>query len=81
MQAVIQKKIRRGQAITIIDHNEVTIRLIDVSGKELTTRSLGHLSGEAYKSSFNTRNFTNGVYFIEFSLGSEKIVERFIVKE
>jgi len=64
----------------ITNNNQVSIRLIDVLGKELTNRSLGNISSGTYRESFNTSNFANGVYFVEFTLGNEKIVERFIVK-
>ncbi len=64
----------------IKNNNEVSIRLIDAVGKELVNRSLGNLTSGTYRESFNTSNFSNGVYFLEFTLGSEKIVERFIVK-
>ncbi len=61
-------------------NNTVTIRLVDVSGKELTTRSLGNLPTGIYRETFNTSNFSSGVYFIEFTLDNEKVVEQFIVK-
>lgn len=64
----------------IENDNDVSIRLIDAVGKELTARSLGHLASGTYRESFNTSNYATGVYFIEFTLGNEKIVERFIVK-
>lgn len=58
----------------------VAIRLIDISGKELTLRNLGNLSEGTYREVFNTSSFASGTYLIEFTLGKEKIVERFIVK-
>lgn len=64
----------------LINNNQVTIRLIDALGKELTKRFLGNISTGTYRESFNTSNFSNGVYFVEFTLGNEKMVERFIVK-
>ena len=64
----------------IENDNDVTIRLIDALGKELTTRSLGNLSSGTYRESFNTSGFSSGVYFIEFTLGNEKLVKRFAVK-
>ncbi|PCJ01471.1 MAG: hypothetical protein COB15_00685 [Flavobacteriales bacterium] len=64
----------------IQNNNDVTIRLVDALGKELTNRSLGHLSSGTYRESFNTSSFSKGVYFIEFTLDNEKVVERFIVK-
>ena len=64
----------------IKNNSNVNIRLIDVSGKELTNRSLGQLSSGTYRESFNTSSFASGVYFIEFSLDGEKTVERFMIK-
>jgi hypothetical protein len=60
--------------VNITDNKEVTIRLIPVSGKERTTRSLGILSYGTYSESFSTGNFTNDVYFVEFSLESKKVL-------
>jgi hypothetical protein len=64
----------------IKNNNEVSIRLIDAVCKELVNLSLGSLTSGIYRESFNTSNFSNGVYFLEFTLGTEKIVERFIVE-
>ncbi|MCO6500130.1 MAG: T9SS type A sorting domain-containing protein [Vicingus serpentipes] len=64
----------------LINENNVSIRLVDVVGKELTNRNLGNLAAGEYRESFNTSEFTTGVYFIEFTLGNEKIVNRFVVK-
>jgi len=64
----------------IENDNDVKIRLIDVTGKVVSSRSLGHLSSGTYKETFNTSNLSTGAYFIEFNLGKEKVVERFIVK-
>jgi hypothetical protein len=64
----------------IENDNNVSIRLIDALGKELTTRSLGHLSSGVYRESFNTSDFSTGVYFLEFTLGDEKLVKRFAIK-
>ncbi|MDC0230560.1 T9SS type A sorting domain-containing protein [Aureispira] len=65
---------------TTNENNDVNIRLIDLNGKALTSRSLGHLSAGTYRETFNTSEFSSGVYFIEFTLDEEKIIERFIVK-
>ncbi len=62
------------------NNSNVTIRLIDVTGKELTSRSLGQLSAGTFTESFNTSNYSSGIYFIEFLLDEEKIVERFTIK-
>jgi hypothetical protein len=64
----------------IVNDNNVTIKLIDITGKELTSRSLGHLTSGTYQESFNTSKFTSGIYFIEFTLDDEKIVKQFVVK-
>jgi hypothetical protein len=64
----------------ILNNNAVTIRLIDVTGKQLETRSLGNLSAGTYRESFNTSHFTSGIYFIEFFIDGNKQVERFVVK-
>ena len=60
--------------------NDVTVRLIDITGKELMKRSLGNLSSGSYNESFAISEFSSGVYFIEFTLGSEKTVNKFMIK-
>lgn len=64
----------------IENDNNVSIRLIDAQGKELTARNLGNLSSGTYRETFNTSNFSSGIYFIEFLLDNKKIIERFIIK-
>ena len=64
----------------LLNDNNVSIRLVDAVGKELTTRNLGELAAGEYRERFNTSEFSTGVYFIEFTLGNEKMVDRFIVK-
>ena len=60
--------------------NNVIIKFIDIQGKELLSRSMGYLPPGTYRESFNTSDFASGVYFIEFTLGSEKFIERFNIK-
>jgi Secretion system C-terminal sorting domain len=64
----------------IVNDNNVSIRLVDITGKELTNRSLGKLSSGTYRETFNTSSYTSGIYFIEFILDDEKITERFVIK-
>lgn len=60
--------------------NVVSANLLDVTGKVLTSKSFGNLASGTYNESFNTSSFTSGIYFIEFTIGEEKIVNRFMVK-
>lgn len=60
--------------------NKVSARLLDITGKILTSKSFGNLNSGVYNESFNTSNFSSGVYFIEFSIGEEKVINRFLVK-
>ncbi|TXB67165.1 T9SS type A sorting domain-containing protein [Vicingus serpentipes] len=60
--------------------NLVSVNLLDITGKVLKNKSFGNLSSGTYNESFNTSSFTSGIYFIEFTVGNEKIVNRFIVK-
>lgn len=65
---------------TLSKSNNVSVRLLDITGKALETRNLGTLSSNSYKESFNTSGFASGAYFIEFLIGDEKTSNRFIVK-
>ncbi|MBI2280147.1 MAG: T9SS type A sorting domain-containing protein [Bacteroidetes bacterium] len=59
---------------------KVIVNLIDVTGKQLSTFDFGHLNQGVYNQTFNTANFDSGIYFIEFVIDDEKMVERFIVQ-
>ena len=58
----------------------VSINLIDITGKQLSSLDFGQLSKGTYNQTFNTANFGSGIYFIEFVIDGEKMVERFIVQ-
>jgi hypothetical protein len=62
------------------NNNVVSANLMDVTGKVLTSKSFGNLASGTYNESFNTSSFTPGIYFIEFTIGTEKVVNRFVVK-
>lgn len=58
----------------------VVVNLIDVTGKQLSSLDFGHLNHGTYNQTFNTANFGSGIYFIEFVMDGEKMVERFVVQ-
>jgi hypothetical protein len=58
----------------------VVVNLIDITGKQLSTLDFGQLSKGIYNQTFNTTNFGSGIYFIEFVIDGEKMVERFVVQ-
>lgn len=62
------------------EDKDVSIRLLDVTGKELIVSKLGSLSSGVYNQQFNTSNYNSGIYFIEFLIDGEKMVERFVVQ-
>jgi len=62
------------------NENNVSVRLVDVTGKVLTNINMGNLQQGTHKHTFNTSTYNSGLYFIEFTLGEEKIVNRFVVK-
>jgi hypothetical protein len=64
----------------LTNKNLVSVNLLDITGKVLTNKSFGNLSSGTYNESFNTSSFTSGIYFIEVTVGNERIVNRFIVK-
>ncbi len=57
----------------------VSINLIDITGKQLSSLDFGQLNQGVYNQTFNTANFGSGIYFVEFVIDGEKMVERFIV--
>lgn len=59
---------------------DISIRLLDVTGKELIRQDLGSLSSGVYNQQFNTSNYNSGIYFIEFVIDGEKMVERFVIQ-
>ncbi len=64
----------------IENNNSVMINLIDITGKTLETRNMGNLSAGTYRETFNTSNYSSGIYFIEFALDNEKVTKRFAIK-
>ncbi|MCB0402651.1 MAG: T9SS type A sorting domain-containing protein [Flavobacteriales bacterium] len=64
----------------IENDKNVMINLIDITGKTLVTRNMGHLASGTYRETFNTSEFASGMYFIEFTMGEDQITERFVIK-
>ncbi len=65
---------------SITENSDVSIRLVDIQGRELTKRSLGHLNSGEYLQLFDTQDFNSGSYFIEFTLGDKKVINKFIIQ-
>jgi hypothetical protein len=57
----------------------VGLRLLDVSGKELTARNYGSMSG-ASTIDLNTSALNAGIYLVELSINNQKMVKRLIVE-
>lgn len=62
-----------------VDKN-IKLRLVDITGKELTNIDFGNLSVGTYNQTFDVSNYSSGVYFIEFLIDGQKKVERFVVE-
>lgn len=60
--------------------NNVNIKIIDVTGKEVENKNMGSLTANSYNVKFNTSNYNAGVYFIKFTTGEKTITHKFIVK-
>jgi len=60
--------------------SKVCVKLTDVSGKTIEIRELGDLNSGNYYESFNTSNYSAGIYFIELTANNKVIQHKFIKK-
>ena len=61
-------------------NDNVTLNLIDVSGKRLESISLGTLSEGTYTETINTTEYSSGVYFLEFLLGKNRVMNKIVIE-
>ncbi len=58
---------------------DVSLKLIDMSGKTMSSRNFGSMNG-ASSVELNTSNLEAGVYVVELTVNNEKIVKRLIIE-
>lgn len=58
---------------------EVSLKLIDLSGKMISSRNYGSMNG-ASTVDLNTSNLQSGVYVVELTVNNEKMVKRLIIE-
>lgn len=57
----------------------IGLRLLDLSGKEITARNYGSMNG-ASTIELNTSTLNTGVYLVELAVNNEKLVRRLIIE-
>ncbi|MFN5149694.1 MAG: Omp28-related outer membrane protein [Flavobacteriia bacterium] len=58
---------------------DVSLKLIDMSGKTMSSRNFGSMNG-ASSVELNTSNLEAGVYVVELTVNNEKMVKRLIIE-
>lgn len=66
-------------SLNLTGSNEVAIRLMDISGKELTAKSYGKLSG-AMEFPVYTANFAPGIYLVEVTVDGVSTQQRLVIE-
>jgi hypothetical protein len=66
-------------SLQLATDSEVSIKLIDMSGKELASRNYGTMNG-ASEVVMNTSELTSGVYLVELTIDGSKMIKRLIVE-
>lgn len=59
----------------------VTLQVVDITGKIITTVNEGTKSAGAYSLELNTAEFSNGVYFYTLTVGQNKLTNKMIVNK
>lgn len=66
-------------SLNLTGSNEVAIRLMDISGKELTAKSYGKLSG-ALEFPVYTSNYAPGIYLVEVTVDGVSSLQRLVIE-
>ncbi len=59
----------------------VTLEVVDITGKVISTTNLGNKGAGAFNYELNTSNLSDGIYFYSITAGSEKITNKLIVRK
>jgi len=66
-------------AVNLNKESNVTMRILDMSGKEVAARNYGTMAG-ASTITVNTTNFVSGVYIVEMTLDNTIVQRRLVVE-
>lgn len=70
------------RAIALLDlagDAEVSLKIIDMTGKEVAARDYGMLNGPQ-QFDLNTSNFATGIYFVQVRFGEELVTKKLVIK-
>jgi hypothetical protein len=56
---------------------DLTVRIVDVTGRVLDTRNTGNTMSEEMR--FDVSNFAQGVYFMQITANGQTATQRFVV--
>ena len=66
-------------AINLNKESDVSLKIVDMSGKEVAARNYGLING-ASTVGINTSNFQSGVYMVELTVNNQKMTKRLIIQ-
>ena len=66
-------------SINLTKDSDVNLRVLDMSGKEITARNYGKINGSS-TIDMNTSKFEAGVYLVELTINNQKMTKRLIIK-
>ncbi len=66
-------------SINLTKDSDVKLRVLDMSGKEITARNYGTINGSS-TIDMNTSKFEAGVYLVELTVNNQKMTKRLIIK-
>jgi hypothetical protein len=66
-------------AVNIPGESNATVRILDLSGKEIAARNYGSMSG-ASTITLNTSNYTSGMYIVELTLDNSVFQRRLVIE-
>jgi acetyl esterase/lipase len=58
---------------------QVEMNLVDISGKVMTTKNYGTLTG-SWSTNLNTTGFSAGIYLVELNIGGNKVTKRLVIE-
>lgn len=66
-------------AVNIPGESNATVRILDLSGKEIAARNYGSMSGSS-TITLNTTNYTKGMYIVELTLDNNVFQRRLVIE-
>jgi hypothetical protein len=61
---------------TISENSSVTLKVYDITGREVTTLMNGYLQAGSYEATFSSLNLSSGIYFYELVAGRYRDVKK-----